>query len=49
MDVPVGGGWLLNLDVKKVQIRTDVSSFGTKVGEFKVDPLLVSIGVGKRF
>ena len=49
VDVPVGGGWLLNLDVKKVQIRTDVSSFGTKVGEFKVDPLLVSIGVGKRF
>jgi outer membrane protein len=49
VDVPVGGGWLLNLDVKKVQIRTDVSSFGNKVGEFKVDPLLVSIGVGKRF
>ena len=49
VDVPVGGGWLLNLDVKKVQIRTDVSSFGAKVGEFKVDPLLVSIGVGKRF
>lgn len=49
VDVPVGGGWLLNLDVKKVQIRTDVTSFGNKVGEFKVDPLLVSIGVGKRF
>lgn len=38
-----------NVDVKKVQIRTDVMSNGTKVGEFKVDPLLVGVGVGWRF
>jgi outer membrane protein len=49
VDVPLGGGWLLNLDLKKVQIRTDVSSFGTKVGTFKVDPLAASVGVGMRF
>ncbi len=49
VDVPVGGGWLLNLDVKKVQIKTDVSSSGTKVGTFKVDPTLFSIGAGYRF
>ncbi|MGC4079280.1 MAG: OmpW family outer membrane protein [Rubrivivax sp.] len=48
-DVPMGGGWLFNVDVKKVQIRTDVSSAGTKVGTFKVDPVLYSIGIGKRF
>ena len=48
-DVPMGSGWLFNVDVKKVQIKTDVSSSGTKVGTFKVDPTLVSIGVGKRF
>ena len=49
VDIPVGGGWLLNLDVKKLQLKTDVSSFGAKVGEFKVDPLLLSLGFGKRF
>lgn len=49
VDVPLGSGWLLNLDVKKVQIRTDVTSGGTKIGTFKVDPLLVGLGVGKRF
>jgi outer membrane protein len=49
VDFPVGGGWLLNLDVKKVQIQTDVFSAGTKAGTFKVDPLLVSVGFGKRF
>jgi outer membrane protein len=49
VDFPLGGGWLLNLDVKKVQIQTDVFSAGTKAGNFKVDPLLLAVGVGKRF
>jgi outer membrane protein len=49
VDVPMGGGWLLNLDLKKVQLKTDVFSSGAKAGTFKVDPLLVSLGVGKRF
>jgi len=48
-DYALGGGWLLNVDVKKVQIKTDVLSGGAKVGTFKVDPLLVSLGVGMRF
>jgi len=48
-DFPLGGGWLLNVDVKKVQIRTDVYAAGAKAGTFKVDPLLVGIGIGKRF
>ena len=49
LDVPVGGGWLLNADAKWVQIKTDVSSAGTKVGTFKVNPWLLSLGVGYRF
>lgn len=49
VDVPLGGGWLLNFDLKKVQIGTTVSSFGTEVGKLKVDPWLASIGVGMRF
>ena len=49
VDVPLGGGWLLNADVKKVQIATKVLVDGANAGKFKVDPLLVGIGVGKRF
>jgi outer membrane protein len=49
VDIPFGGGWLFNVDVKKVKLETDVKSFGTKVGTFKVDPVLFSLGVGKRF
>ena len=45
----MGGGWVFNVDVKKVKIETDVSSFGSKAGTFKVDPLLVSVGAGLRF
>ena len=49
VDVPLGGGWLLNADVKKVQISTKVLADGASVGRFKVDPLLIGIGIGKRF
>lgn len=49
LDVPMGDGWLLNLDVKKVQIRTDVFAGPNKAGTFKVDPTLLSVGFGKRF
>lgn len=49
IDYEICQNWVLNLDVKKVQIRTDVSSAGSKVGEFKVDPWLIGVGVGFRF
>ena len=48
-DYQLDQNWSLNLDVKKVQIKTDVRSFGNKVGSFKADPLLVGVGVGYRF
>jgi outer membrane protein len=49
VDYSINKSTYLNFDIKKVQIRTDVSSAGTKVGEFKVDPWLVGFGVGWRF
>jgi outer membrane protein len=48
-DVEIVKNVYLNLDIKKVQIGFDVKSGATKVGEFKVDPLLVGVGVGYRF
>ena len=48
-DYEVARNVYLNVDVKKVQIRTDVSSAGTKVGTFKVDPWLLGVGIGRRF
>lgn len=48
-DYEVAKNVYLNVDVKKVQIKTDVSVSGTDIGTFKVDPLLIGVGVGFRF
>jgi len=49
VDIDVGKGVVLNFDAKKVGIGTTVYSSGTSVGKFKVDPTLLSVGVGWRF
>lgn len=49
VDIPIGGGWLINADVKKVQIKTTVYADDVSQGTFKVDPVLFGLGVGKRF
>ncbi len=48
-DYALGGGWLVNVDVKKLRLDTDVTSGGSKVGTFTLDPVLFSVGVGYRF
>ena len=48
-DIPLTKQWYLNVDIKKVYIRTDIKSGDTTVDTFKVDPLLVGVGVGYRF
>ncbi len=49
VDIPLSKGVVLNFDVKKVYLGTDVSSKGVNLGSFKVDPLLVGVGIGWRF
>lgn len=49
VDVMLDRHWSINVDVKKLRLGTDVRASGTKVGEFKVDPLLVGVGIGYRF
>jgi outer membrane protein len=49
VDFPVAKNVVLNIDVKKVYIRTDVTAGTTKLGTFKVDPVLVGVGIGYRF
>lgn len=48
-DVPVGGGWSINLDAKYVKLDTKVRSGASTIGTFNVDPYLLSVGIGKRF
>jgi outer membrane protein len=49
LDIAIAKNVFLNFDVKKVQIRTDVSLAGTKLSTVKVDPWLFGVGVGYRF
>jgi len=49
VDFQVAPNVFVNLDIKKVQISTDVSAGGVKQGTFKVNPWLLGLGVGYRF
>ena len=49
VDIPLQKNLYLNFDIKKVFIKTDVTANGAKLGSFKVDPLLVGVGLGWRF
>jgi outer membrane protein len=48
-DYALTKNWLLNVDVKYVQMDTDVKVLGNKVGKIDLNPMLYSIGVGYRF
>lgn len=52
-DVNLKDGWLINADVKYVQIDTDVkaklASGWTKIDSLDINPWVIGIGIGKRF
>jgi outer membrane protein len=48
-DFALNKTWSINVDYKKVQIRTDLSNASGKLGTIKVDPTLFGVGVGYKF
>ena len=48
-DYALSKNWSLNFDVKYVQMKTDVTLNGSKIGKVDLDPMLYGIGVGYRF
>ncbi|WP_082221300.1 OmpW/AlkL family protein [Herbaspirillum chlorophenolicum] len=49
LDIKIDKHWLINFDLKKAQIQSDVKVGGTKVSTVKIDPWLFGVGVGYRF
>lgn len=52
VDIPLDGGWSLNIDVKKVWIDTDAdlaTTLGPVAADVDIDPLIVGIGLGYRW
>ncbi|HVT36707.1 MAG TPA: OmpW family outer membrane protein [Nevskiaceae bacterium] len=48
-DVKLSDGWYANVDVKKIWIDTDVTSGGAFVTHVEINPLVIGIGLGRRF
>jgi len=48
-DYALSKSWSLNVDVKYIQMDTDVKVGGTKVGKLDLNPTTYGIGVGYRF
>jgi outer membrane protein len=50
VDINLQDGWLINADVKKLWIDTDVKFVGIgKIDKLDIDPWVVSVGFGKKF
>jgi len=49
VDFKLDKKWSINFDIKKVQIRSDVTAGGAKISRVQVDPVLAGVGVGYRF
>ena len=49
-DINLKDGWLINADVKKLWIDTDVKFKGIgKIDKLDIDPIVIGLGVGKKF
>lgn len=49
VDYVLNKNWAINFDVKYIQINTDVTLNGNKVGKVNLDPMLYGVGVAYRF
>ncbi|HTJ94400.1 MAG TPA: OmpW family outer membrane protein [Pararobbsia sp.] len=49
VDFAVTDKWFVNLDIKKVWIRTEASLGGSDLGQLRIDPWIVGFGFGRRF
>jgi len=49
VDFALQNGWLLNVDVKYIDIDTDVLIDGAVAADVQIDPVVLGIGFGRRF
>lgn len=49
IDYKIDRNWSLNLDVKKIHIRSDVNTAAGTISQVRIDPWLIGVGIGYRF
>ncbi|BEV72257.1 MULTISPECIES: OmpW family protein [unclassified Paludibacterium] len=48
-DIAINKDWFVNLDVKKLYIKTDVDLNGTPLGTLTINPWVYGVGIGTKF
>lgn len=48
-DYAINEKMVLNFDIKKLQLSTNVYAGGAKISRLNIDPLLIGVGIGWRF
>ena len=48
-DYLIGEDWLLNVDVRYVDLETDATLGGSAIGAVAIDPIVYSLSIGYRF
>ncbi|MEQ6290958.1 OmpW family protein [Vogesella sp. GCM10023246] len=48
-DIAINKDWFVNVDVKKIYIKTDVSAGGSDLGTLKINPWVFGVGIGTKF
>lgn len=49
VDVPIGGNWAWNLDVKKIFVNVDATVNSAVTADVDLDPWVIGTGIGYRF
>jgi outer membrane protein len=49
IDFDVGERWLVNVDIRYIEISTDTHVAGSNVGNVEIDPMVYGVNVGYRF
>ena len=48
-DFEFGNNWLINFDVRYINIETDAKLDGVKIGTVDINPWVYAIALGRRF
>ena len=49
VDYDLNSDWLLNFEIRYIDIEADVKLNGADIGTAKIDPLLVGVNIGRKF
>ena len=49
MELAISKNSFINIDIKKIYIKTDVTLGGAKIDTLRLDPVVLGVGYGMKF